>query len=326
MFAPQVGRSLQLMDQPDGERKLHRNAVPLVGGLAVCAALAAGIALFLIAGGTATRSLVIFGGVVSCVFVVGLLDDRYQLRPWPRLLISGVAVLLGMTVDPSFVVREFHFAFLPGMLPLEGVALAFSLVVVLGMINAVNMADGIDGLVPGLAIIWTGLLLYVGAPALDIVLWPLLAASTVVLAFNLGKRLFLGDAGSNLIAAAVSLAAIHAYTTADGTIVRPLYAEELVVWFLVPVADCLRLVAVRVARRRSPWAADRNHLHHRMARAWGHTGALIGYWALVGIPAVITFADASLAAPLAMGVLIVYASILAMTSQPRLGRRPLTSQ
>ena len=84
----------------------------------------------------------------------------------------------------------------------------------------------------------------------------------VTLIFNLRGKLFLGDSGTYATSLTIGLLTVYTYNMTDGR----LYADAVVAWFIVPVIDCLRLMAVRALQRRSPMSPDTNHLHHRLQR------------------------------------------------------------
>jgi UDP-GlcNAc:undecaprenyl-phosphate GlcNAc-1-phosphate transferase len=99
----------------------------------------------------------------------------------------------------------------------------------------------------------------------------LMALSLVVLGFNLAGKLFLGDCGTYGVSFIFGLLATAVH--AQGTV--PL--EVVVVWFFIPVADCIRLVLTRAWRRTSPFVGDRDHFHHRLEDKMGQHGGLACY-------------------------------------------------
>ena len=161
--------------------------------------------------------------------------------------------------------------------------LGFSLLCLVGVQNATNMADGKDGLAIGLSLLWTGLLFAHAPDHLRPLLLVLAVGLALVLIFNLSGRLFLGDSGSYSISAFVGLATIYCY----GVGFPVLRADVVALWFLIPVVDCLRLMAVRLARGRSPFSSDQNHLHHILTRWMPWRWGLPLYLALVGLPSLV---------------------------------------
>ena len=170
------------------------------------------------------------------------------------------------------------------------------------------MADGRNGLVPGIALIWS-LLIFVYAPPH---LYPVLAALTVglsvVLAFNLAGRLFLGDSGCYALSVLIGLLAIHTYYVKF----PELSADIVALWFLIPVVDCLRLMTGRMLAGVSPFSADRNHLHHVIGAMMPWRWGLPLYLCLVAGPGLAAIADPKFSLAWAMVPLSIYGVIIAL--------------
>lgn len=280
-----IGERFGLMDKPDGERKLHARATPLVGGSAVAVPVV-GAAFLMQLATDASAPLVSahlgwYAFTVFAMFLVGVTDDRTGLRPSTRLALCG-AVLLGVLLcDPRVVVDTLQFSGDVSPVSLGRFGIAFTLVCLIGLLNAVNMADGKNGLVISLSLVWTFVLM-AHAPGYY---WPILAAAAVALAvmwlFNIRGWLFLGDGGSYALSAIFGLLAIAVYNN-DPMALR---ADHVAIMFAIPVFDTVRLITDRLRRGVSPLGGDRNHLHHLLADRWGWPPkGLAIYVALVGVP------------------------------------------
>lgn len=311
-----LGRWFRLMDVPDGARKTHSEPTPLVGGLAIMVSV---VAMSLIL--AATTDLGPFYGVLALASVaflaLGLIDDRRHIGPSWRLALSFAGCFAVLALVPAFEVSFLRFSFLPITLFLDGwAAPVFTLVCLVGLQNAVNMADGRNGLVISLSLLWT-LLLFGYAPAH---LYPLLAIFAVglaiVLAFNLSGRLFLGDSGTYSLSVVVGLLAIYSYQV---NFTR-MTADAVALLFLIPVADCLRLVVLRIADGRSPFSSDNNHLHHLLERVMPWERALPVYIALVAVPNLLAIAWPG--RTLAWGLLALLAYGAAVAIGHRLAMEP----
>jgi UDP-GlcNAc:undecaprenyl-phosphate GlcNAc-1-phosphate transferase len=280
LFASRLGIMLGLMDHPDpvGGRKLHGRPTPLVGGLAVVAATLAGL---LLPGVGSGFEPLWYALIVGGMFLVGLADDRFGLTaPFRFLFAAGLLFLAIVRVDDF---RIFFLLFdgqerlilMPGAL-----GIGFTLVCLLGLLNAVNMADGKNGLVIGQALVWT-IVLMVRLPSAQL---PLLAAIAgallVLLVFNLRGALFLGDSGSYGVSAIFGLLAIKAWNSGFAD----MRAEDIAVIFALPVFDTLRLIVHRLFAGRTPFTPGRDHLHHYLFARWGWPRPLPWVLALVAIP------------------------------------------
>ena len=277
--AMRIGRGLNLLDTPDGDRKLHARVTPLVGGIAVGAASVAGTLLSLWQG--ADAYLVWLVVAVTVMFGIGMVDDRRHLPPVTRLIAAVSLLLIVIAMVPEFRVTDLRFSSMPQPLPL-GLAggLVFTLLSLVGLLNAVNMADGKNGIVAGMALVWT----FVLAAHAPLILLPLLVATGVALAvigaYNMAGKLFLGDGGSYAVSALFGLLAIVIYNQPGSGMA----ADDVALLFAIPVLDTIRLMAARMARGQSPFMGGRDHLHHIMYARIGWPMGLVVYLALVALP------------------------------------------
>lgn len=279
---------LNLMDIPLG-RKQHKRATPLMGGVVLLIAFVP-VSLWYILVEISERwftSLLIWLGCIASMALVGLADDRHSLSPRTRLAISFLVFAAAAAVDPTFNVRvlDFEAPRLTLGLGTWWLAIIFTVVCCVGLINAINMADGKNGLVLGLALGWLGILALRAADPLLPLIGVLACALATLLLFNLRGRLFLGDGGAYAIATALGLLAIMIYNSPGSNMLRAVSAEELVLLFLVPILDSFRLTYTRIRQGRSPMSADRDHLHHHLQDKFGWPGGLLVYWLIALLPA-----------------------------------------
>ncbi|MFN4089548.1 MAG: MraY family glycosyltransferase [Alphaproteobacteria bacterium] len=313
MRAEGVGRWLGAVDYPDRHRKLHRAPTPLVGGIAAMVPMLAVAAL---EGWRQPAHAPLFATLAfatAAFLLLGLADDRRQVSVTARLLLSTLVLTLVIAFLPALALPTLRLD--PTghvVVPLGLLAGPFALVCLLGFQNAVNMADGANGLVIGLAIGWIGLLLLHAPAELQTFLWLFGAALATTLPFNLRGRLFLGDAGSYAVGVLVGAAAIYTYNA-----LPDLPALTVMLWLMLPVVDCLRLIAIRLALGRSPFEPDRDHLHHRLLEALPPGGALAAYLALALLPGFAAEAAPEAAPLLAFSMMLLYLFVLRITSPAR---------
>jgi UDP-GlcNAc:undecaprenyl-phosphate GlcNAc-1-phosphate transferase len=319
-----IGMRLGVIDYPLRGHKTHQEPTPLVGGIAVALPLLTYCTLFW---WTHPESLghAVLDFAIGGAFLLGFIDDRISLPSLLRLFLTVVLALVVIVTIPDFIVEYFDFTFLTQPILLAPFSVAFSVLVVVGMVNATNMTDGINGLACGLCLIWSlFLLFYAPSEFLEIVV--LLALCLfVTLLFNLRGKLFLGDSGSYTVGFTISLVTIYTYNASSGA----LHADAVVAWFIVPVVDCLRLMAVRASKRRSPMLADNDHLHHRLQRIMPVSGTLITYWMLVAIPGAVAMVFPAITLYAVLTVVFVYAGLLLVTARPlnaRKGKEAVVTQ
>lgn len=280
LAADPLGRTLGLLDFPDpaGGRKLHGRVTPLVGGLAVLLAALAGL-LFPGVGAGFDRTW--FAIAAIGLFATGIADDRFGLTAPFRLLFAAGLFALAMIQVPDFRVAfllfegQAHLIIFPAL-----AAIGFTLLCLIGFLNAVNMADGKNGLVIGQAIIWA-LVLMVRLPPEQVPLVATVAGALVVLFwFNFHGRLFLGDSGSYGLSAIFGLLAVHAWNNGFAD----MRASDIALIFALPVYDTIRLILHRLASGKTPFTPGRDHLHHYLFARWGWPRPLPWVLLLVALP------------------------------------------
>lgn len=255
-----------LLDHPD-ERKHHEAAIPLVGGLAMFFAIA-------ISGGLYLAEVDFFWALfaaVSLIVAVGFLDDRRGQSVWVRFLVQGAsALIIALFAGPPLNQLGNLFGF--GTVALGVFAVPFTVVAVVGMANAINLSDGMDGLAGGLALIST---VFVAATAYFsrrentfIMLLILAGALIGFLAFNMRApwrrraRVFMGDSGSLMLGFLLAWAAIRV-TQAEKNLLPPAVA----LWFFaIPLMDTVSVMLRRMLMGKSPFQPGRDHVHHILLR------------------------------------------------------------
>jgi len=257
-----------LLDVPN-ERSSHVEPTPLIGGLAIYAGFCAGAAAA-IANGLLPLDNYSVSLLAGCTLLVlvGLVDDLHPLSTLLRFAVQIAASLI--MVYGGGVVLDDLGAMLPSgdVLHLGAAAVPFTVFATLGVINAINMCDGLDGLSGTLSLIsLSGMMIAatVSAAFANALLLALLAASiTGFLLFNLrlGRRqrasIFLGDAGSTLLGFLLTWFAISLSQGPDRSI-----SPAAALWFIMlPIFDTVSMMLRRLMRGRSPFVADREHIHH----------------------------------------------------------------
>ncbi|MFV3076054.1 glycosyltransferase family 4 protein [Niveispirillum fermenti] len=279
LSARPIGDALGIMDKPDSLRKLHRGAVPLVGGLAILLpAMLVGTGLSIMDDVTGHWVIV---PVMTTLFVMGMLDDRQHLPPAVRLSVSLVMFSVAMILSPHLALTSLDFGdgTVVDVPPFLGVML--TVISLVGFQYAFNMSDGANGIASGTAMIWAFFFALAGAGTLSVIALLILAGGAVFLMFNMRGRIFLGDSGAYGISAAMGLLGL-AITNHPGS---GLANMQLMGLFLLPVLDCLRLIVARKRAGRAPFSPDREHLHHYLLR-WlvSPTRTALFYWIMVALP------------------------------------------
>lgn len=274
ILAP-LARRIGLVDHPGG-RKTHAAATPLIGGAAILIG-AVPIALVTFELTPNILGLIAAGAVV---IAAGLADDFYDLRWYWRFLAQGSAALLMIFVG-GVQIEELGPLFGDRMESLGLLSIPFTVLAVIGLMNALNMIDGVDGLAGGVTgaalLMLVAAAVYSGNARLAHGLIILLGALAAFLIFNMRApwrsraSVFLGNAGSEFLGLVIAWCCIR-LTQNHGHPVTPALAPFLLA---PPVIDCLTVMVRRMRNGRSPFSADRNHMHHIMLDAGFSTTAAV---------------------------------------------------
>lgn len=256
--AAQIG----LVDVPGG-RKNHDGHVPVVGGLAMFGAFAFAAVM---ADGPLLHHASLLAALLLLV-AVGVLDDLHDLSAHSRFLAQILAAVF-MTSWGGVHLDSLGDLMGAGEVQIHEWAIPFTVFCVLGVINALNMSDGLDGLGGGLAFFafaWFAVAAAVAGKAAEAAFLGLFLSVVLgFLVFNLRTpwrsraTVFMGDAGSMMLGFALAWFAVE-LSQGEGRAIRPITA----VWVLgLPLMDTVSLMLRRMLKGKSPFSADREHLHH----------------------------------------------------------------
>ena len=252
-WAPAIG----LTDAP-GPRKVHSAPVPRVGGLAMA------VGLFVATLLTVELSPPVRGLLLGLLVLVlfGLWDDRVNLGYGAKF--AGQVIAVGICMFVGHInIGSLAFGGIDSVPPAVSTMITF--VFLIGITNAINLADGLDGLAGGMALLCLCAiaLFSVASGNSAVTAISLIEAGAVLgfLRFNTHPaRVFMGDCGSQMLG--LSVGALALLATQGETCA--LSAALPLLLLGLPIMDTLTVMLTRIRAGRSPFAADRNHLHHRL--------------------------------------------------------------
>jgi UDP-N-acetylmuramyl pentapeptide phosphotransferase/UDP-N-acetylglucosamine-1-phosphate transferase len=268
-----ISKAKGLMDTPN-DRTSHSEAIPSLGGVAIFAGVLLGSSL-LMPPDHVDGPLRYIIAATFILFLVGQKDDIVGIS-WEKKLIAQILAALIL-----IVLANFRFTCWFGMAGIHDipdfVSLFFSLIVFVGIINAFNLIDGIDGLASGTAIMASfvmGCWMYgIGEHGMAVLAWSLTGSLLPFFYFNVfGKKnkLFMGDTGSLMIGLLMALftAVICGKEQPVNHILYMKAAPAVVLAILIyPLFDMVRVFFLRIMNGASPFRADRNHIHHLFLEA-----------------------------------------------------------
>ncbi len=266
---------LGLIDPPD-PRKQHNSPMVRLGGITMVLGFCLALTVIWGLGGFGLLApekdqliwATLAGGL--CFYLIGLLDDLFNLSPWPRLTLQ---ILVGLFIWSEglrigAIELPWHGGGTPSLVLPDALSVVATVIWLVGITNAINWLDGLDGLAAGVAGISSVGLISVSF-SLHQIAPGFLAASLAGCCFGFLRhnfnpaRIFMGDGGSYFLG--FTLAAISIIGPAKGLTTVSLIIPLLIL--SLPLADMSAVIMNRLREGRSPFRPDRNHIHHRLLRA-----------------------------------------------------------
>lgn len=263
-----LAQRLRLLDEPDGDRKIHTNAIPRLGGIAIVIGfLSPLIALLFYTNdfaeqlrGNTARVQAFFGGALA-IGALGIYDDIRGASAWQKLIVQAVVGVAlwsaGLRFDSFSLFGTAH--------TLGLLSLPVTMLWIAGIVNAMNLIDGMDGLAAGVAVFASLALFLIALMDAN----PMLALFAAVmggsclgfLLYNFSPALiFMGDSGSMSIGYMFAVAALWSAEKRSTVLALSLPIMALG----LPILDTVLAFGRRALRGKSPFHSDREHIHHRL--------------------------------------------------------------
>ncbi len=264
-----IAKKKKLYDLPD-ERKLHKVAVPALGGLGIITGTLFSMILWVPFSSYPTLQYLVCS--ILILLVVGVKDDIEPIAPIKKLIAQILAASI-LVFKSGYQISSLYGVFGIGELP-EWAGISFSLFVFIVIINAFNLIDGINGLSASIGILISFVLgswfYLAGHLGLALFAFAMVGSLIAFLRYNVTPaRIFMGDTGSlflGLVCAVFAIQFIEMQKQLEPSDwLRVDSAPAIAIGILIfPLYDTLRVFLMRILRGRSPLSPDRNHIHHLM--------------------------------------------------------------
>ncbi len=262
-----IAKTRGLVDNPEA-RKLQKHPIPVLGGIAVFWGIVVG------AGVTSVfyNSFALYTCIVAMTVTlfVGTADDMIGIKPYMRLILELAIIAFIVRMDYTNM-NDFHGLFGIGKLPVY-LSLPLTAIAGCGIINSINMIDGVDGLSSGLCVMACLVFGFFFTLAHDGTMAVMCALSAGALipfffhnVFGIKSKMFIGDGGSTMMGMLMVIFCLHLIDNTSQ--VAASFTNMGVIAFClsvlsVPVFDTLRVMIGRIMKGKSPFKADKSHLHH----------------------------------------------------------------
>ena len=281
----------RLIDIPTEDRKIHKRAVPTIGGIIIYAATLFSFSLWYNIDDLndfsqiyeSVKEFKILVATSLVLFFVGVKDDIIGTAPVKKLF-ANILVGLILVLMGDIRITGLHGVFGVNEIPIWG-SVFLSLFTYIVVVNAMNLIDGVDGLAAGVGFIAASVFgawfVFANEFTLAALSFSLSGALLGFLIFNFSPaKIFMGDSGSLIIGMFLSVLSIklieYPITRIDNFWVHISNPMIVIAALSYPLTDTLRIFVIRAAKGQSPFAADRNHLHHRLLDAgYSHVQTVI---------------------------------------------------
>jgi len=268
-----------LIDVPSEERKIHKRAVPTIGGIIIYAATLFSFSLWYNIDDLhdyseiyeSVKEFKILVATSLVLFFVGVKDDIIGTSPVKKLF-ANILVGLILVLMGDIRITGFHGVFGVEEIPHWG-SVFLSLFTYIVVVNAMNLIDGVDGLAAGVGFIASTVFgiwfVFANEYTLASLSFSLSGALLGFLIFNFSPaKIFMGDSGSLIIGMFVCVLSIklieYPLNNLNKFWIHISHPMIVIAALIYPLTDTLRIFIIRAAKGQSPFAADRNHLHHRL--------------------------------------------------------------
>jgi len=279
-----------VVDSPDKLRKFHKKPTALAGGIILMINISLYYLIFYFSN-TQILNEIIFDNkielslfVSTCLFIflLGLFDDKFNLRPLIKFFISFLIITFFIYFNQSIKIETVNISFLGKIIFLKNYSYFFTIFCFLVFLNAFNMFDGINLQASSYSLIIFSYFLFLTQTSLFIYMSLIFILTFMYL--NFCNKSFLGDGGSLLISFIISFIFIKLFN--EGVI---LHSDTIFIYMMIPGIDMIRLFFERIKNKKNPLSFDRSHIHHLLIKDLTHLKANLIINSLIIIPVVFNY-------------------------------------
>ena len=269
IFIDKISFIYNVFDKPN-QRKLHKNKISLLGGLLILLSLTLVLIQSLFTDNTVFEKVFSFSKLeyyylfFTCilVFLIGFFDDKKGLSANIKLVSISLILLQLLIFDNDLRISILNFDFANYSIELKKISIFFTLFCFLLFMNAFNMFDGIDLQASFYALTLLIILVLKSAYVNFVII--LIIQIFFILYLNYKNKIFLGDSGSLLLSFLLGTLIIKSYNAN----LNIFYADEIFLIMIIPGLELLRLAILRISKKKHPFVADNEHIHHYLLKKY----------------------------------------------------------
>ncbi len=235
------------------------------------------------------------------IFMMGYLDDKYDLSPNTRLFLMIMIIFVNLFINENLIIDQIQFTNKFSFYINPNLTFFFSLLCFVTIINLSNMFDGINLqlIVFSAFIIFSCLINYN-----NILLINLLIVFLLLFLLNYKNIIFLGNTGSYLCGYFLGFILVNSYNS------KIIFTDDILIMLFIPFIDMLRVIFFRIINKKHIFQGDLNHIHHILVNKFGYLKALLLIHSMIIIPYAIYYFNKSYLFPILIILLILYFFII----------------
>ena len=287
-YRNKIGNLLRVVDLPDEKRKIHKIPTPKTASYSIAlVVLSFLISNYFLGFYDKDINAVLLGTLL--IFLIGFIDDRNKLSASTKIASITLVTFFLCFLSENLVIDKFYLYTFDFFFDLKNFSIFFTILCVLCLVNALNLADGINGLATGIIFLW---LFYINQifylNNLDFMINIIFINLILIFLYNYKGHHFLGDSGSLMLSSFIAFLIIYLH---NKNISYPNHlnnSETLIIILIIPVLDMIRLFFERLFQKKNPGIGDNNHLHHYLVKILSTKKALLVYFLFMNLPILLT--------------------------------------
>ena len=276
-FRIEIANFFKIMDCPNNTRKIHLEPIPPTGGLIIFIYISASLIYLNYGSLLSIKQLLIWLFLMSYFFIIGFIDDKKHLNAKIKTFFLIIILFIVLPLEKELTISALRFQDLKYVIVLNQGSLFFTIYCIYFIYNALNFADGANGVALGLCAYWIISIMIITEMNNPNYL-AILISLFLVLMSNIRNQIFTGNSGVNFLSILFSLIFIKLFNNGH------ILFDQIILLVFLPSIDLVRIVVERLLNNKSPLEADQNHFQHLLIKITGVKYVFIPYLAIATAP------------------------------------------
>ncbi len=270
------------MDYPNSSRKLHLGPVSSAGGLVLFPYIVFSLVYLNYLSELSIKHLMMSVFLIVYFGILGLIDDRSSLNAKIKTFFLLIVLLIVIPLDNNYIINSIIFKDLNHIIILNQGSLFFTIFCIFFLYNALNFADGANGIALGLCLFWISSIILI-SNTVSVFHVSVAISILLILVPNLLNKIFIGNSGVNFLSMVFSIIFTNLYNH------NYIYFDQIILLVFLPSIDLIRVVIERLIKNNSPLNADQSHFHHLLCKIINSKLVFLPYLTLATTPYILSF-------------------------------------